>query len=685
LVAKTLESMRSEVGSRGIRASLKRFKTSRLMVLRYISGAPLTSGQDVANIDGWPKWLREWKGTDPTGLRVLLSILSIGRAITLRAVIDFSTIESPQTGDPGLVLDSEMRRALKELKIRSLSTEWTRYHMSTKSGPMGQAITCALNELAILPQTLRDSISTLAGNTLKSNMDALMDIEFRGLKFLVVWSWIFPNFSKCFRRLSFFGDKEGKTRVIGILDYWSQTALKPLHDSAIACLKRIEPDCTFDQNSFVGKLPLNTMYHSLDLHAATDRIPSILTERMLAILIGADKARAWKDILTGYAFNYGSTQHFYAVGQPMGAYSSWPVGLALIHHVLVRIAAHRVGKTNFKDYVLLGDDIIIADTQVSESYSNLMASIGVEINDSKTFHSETVWEFAKRNFYLGKEITALSASGLMRSWKRYYLFSNYLLSQARNGWNIEQEVIARVISCVYKFYGRRDHQIKSAIKLSRLYLSILDDRKLLSKTGEGDVSLTYSKTVVSDFILPFIGDESSFSKEIWNATLIKIVSRDIDTLGNQLTSMFQTMLAKVSWMSMNLGDQPYIDQEWRFVSEALRVWKMVPMVSVIQRQYEELQKWNEDHFGEKFITSANPRPVGISELSFADHQFFIPNNIFSMRRDHVVSVTTAGFGKALLSTWRDYIFPRVSSETKAHLELSYDASQVYLNNVGFDS
>jgi hypothetical protein len=33
------------------------------------------------------------------------------------------------------------------------------------------------------------------------------------------------------RRLSIVNDPEGKARVIAILDYWSQTSLKPLHDS----------------------------------------------------------------------------------------------------------------------------------------------------------------------------------------------------------------------------------------------------------------------------------------------------------------------------------------------------------------------------------------------------------------------------------------------------------------------
>lgn len=57
----------------------------------------------------------------------------------------------------------------------------------------------------------------------------------------------------CLRRLSAFADKEGKTRVIGILDYFSQNALGPLHTWLNERLKQIDQDCTFDQSSFKEK------------------------------------------------------------------------------------------------------------------------------------------------------------------------------------------------------------------------------------------------------------------------------------------------------------------------------------------------------------------------------------------------------------------------------------------------
>jgi len=75
----------------------------------------------------------------------------------------------------------------------------------------------------------------------------------------------------------------------------------------------------------------------------------------------------------------------YAVGQPMGAYSSFPM-LALTHHVIVQVAARRAGIGQwFSNYAILGDDIVIADPRVAPHYLNIMRdTLGVDINLSKS-------------------------------------------------------------------------------------------------------------------------------------------------------------------------------------------------------------------------------------------------------------------------------------------------------------
>lgn len=52
--------------------------------------------------------------------------------------------------------------------------------------------------------------------------------------------------------------------------------------------------------------------------------------------------------------------------------------------MLIRLAAARLGRYNFKRYLVLGDDVVINDTKVSESYMGLLASLGVKVRIGKS-------------------------------------------------------------------------------------------------------------------------------------------------------------------------------------------------------------------------------------------------------------------------------------------------------------
>lgn len=97
----------------------------------------------------------------------------------------------------------------------------------------------------------------------------------------------------------------------------------------------------------------------------------------------------------------------------MGALSSWAM-LALTHHCIVKIAAIRVGKSNFDHYALLGDDIVIAEEAVAKSYHYIMTEVlGVDINLSKTLVSKHSFEFAKRLVTMDGEVSPVGAKNLL--------------------------------------------------------------------------------------------------------------------------------------------------------------------------------------------------------------------------------------------------------------------------------
>jgi hypothetical protein len=116
--------------------------------------------------------------------------------------------------------------------------------------------------------------------------------------------------------------------------------------------------------------------------------------------------------MVGVPFEYQGAYYSYATGQPMGAYSSWAV-FALTHHLWVQFSAKRVGKQlPFTDYRLLGDDIVIRDDRVAQEYLSLIDLIGVHVSEDKTLVSPDSFEFAKRFFFRGSEVTGFPLAGI---------------------------------------------------------------------------------------------------------------------------------------------------------------------------------------------------------------------------------------------------------------------------------
>jgi len=70
--------------------------------------------------------------------------------------------------------------------------------------------------------------------------------------------------------------------------------------------------------------------------------------------------------------------------------------MALLHHVLVRLAAARCGYKKFTSYMILGDDIVIANQEVAIEYQNIITCLGVKISKIKSVISSP--DFVSREF-----------------------------------------------------------------------------------------------------------------------------------------------------------------------------------------------------------------------------------------------------------------------------------------------
>lgn len=267
--------------------------------------------------------------------------------------------------------------------------------------------------------------------------------------------------SKVLRKLSCIADKNGKTRIIALFDYWSQTALKPLHDYIMHLLTFFPDDCTYQQGDKLSDYPQikkGGKYWCFDLKSATDRFPLEYQVMVLKKLLGPERALAWKSIMVDLPFKSPKDGQLikYAVGQPLGAYSSWAV-FTLSHHILIHYCAYKNNIPAKGQYVILGDDIVIFSRAIARTYVSILTIMGVEINKTKSLISYSLCEFAKRYWYRGVEVTPLPISGLLRTYEKVYLLIPFIESLVKVNWltqeGLKSKGIIPIILSVYKSLG----------------------------------------------------------------------------------------------------------------------------------------------------------------------------------------------------------------------------------------
>jgi hypothetical protein len=125
----------------------------------------------------------------------------------------------------------------------------------------------------------------------------------------------------------------------------------------------------------------------------------------------------------------------YAVGNPMGFYSSW-ASFAVAHHFVIYYVCRKLGKPWRKArYALLGDDIVIKDDAIAKMYIEVMRILGVEVSELKTHSSPHFFEFAKRLFYKDIEVSPFPISALQEIHNKSYLIVALLVELEGKGWN----------------------------------------------------------------------------------------------------------------------------------------------------------------------------------------------------------------------------------------------------------
>lgn len=392
---------------------------------------------------GFPVILKSFKkGLKTNQARTILTIFRSYESIELAPLPDLSSIIEPSEGGVRykMFLRAEFSAFIKNsrysyyisklfskyLKIEREKNKKNYYHYTTKRGIEGfSLLTAGKQSLAIqgeLKSYIEELCAYLGREEYKADLEA-NQLTYKTSNDFMKTTKITEEYTG---RVTFVAAPGGKTRLVAIGNYWIQDALLGVHNILFSVLRSISCDGLYNQQRQAERVRLVTQsgvdVWSYDLTTATDRFP--ITPQV-DVLSGLDSkiGELWEKILKVLKFYYDGKEVRYAVGQPMGLYSSWAV-FSITHHFVIQFAAYMRGKKYpFDKYALLGDDVAIWDRDVAVTYRAIIQCLEIPISDAKSFYPEryqlsdkgVIAEFAKRLFVSGIEVTPIPPEVIFES------------------------------------------------------------------------------------------------------------------------------------------------------------------------------------------------------------------------------------------------------------------------------
>lgn len=435
---------------------IKRLKAIRLITTRYICKQPLMVNSDRVSVthEGFPTVLLPIKDLvdsgHPQALRFVLTILGVSRCFPFTGEMKTDSITNKFSGSIKTIDPMFIKIFVKDFTghFNPLveRPKPSKCFLSMKAGPLGgPAILSSHLSAARFTGVNLWGLAGIGGDRFMEWVKELkMSHTFDWELFLSkVKGKLSPNFRWGNRKFIRINDPEAKVRVVGCYDYISQLALTPYSDWAFNSLRNNFPkDRTFTQDPVITDKEELESYHSLDLSAATDRFPIDLQVQLLAEIAGPAFASYWKNLMIAEPFVHQSFKGpkrslkteliKYEVGQPMGARSSWAT-FTLSHHLVVQYAAYQHDLYPFDKYILLGDDVVIYNDIVAKEYTSIIEKLGVEISKPKSHVSIDTYEFAKRWFNKGIEISPVPINGFVSNYTNPKLLYSQLLELIYKG------------------------------------------------------------------------------------------------------------------------------------------------------------------------------------------------------------------------------------------------------------
>jgi hypothetical protein len=280
--------------------TVKYMKQVKLHITRYMVGKPLMSNKvGVSLVGGFPKhflFLKPYIDRRKLGgVKFVLTLLNISRSLRPKKSesipVDLSTVLAPSKGTGYTIPRDFMKEFIQYYSLHQSvpSYKLEDFTISMKSGPAGPSIATALYSYSNYSERFMEIVKVMTQNSL-----------FWFLTHVYRYSRFYFKYLPRGRETEFLGrlaivkDPDCKMRVIAILDYVTQFLLKPIHTALFRSLRNLPCDRTFDQVPRGPWLDNSEHFWSLDLSAATDRLPMELQTKLLKYIFNSeDLANSW--------------------------------------------------------------------------------------------------------------------------------------------------------------------------------------------------------------------------------------------------------------------------------------------------------------------------------------------------------------------------------------------------------
>jgi len=574
------------------------------------------------------------KGRDPRLLRFYLTIFNLYRILEFPGKVKLGSITSPFAGNKGLrpVYDrvfadgTVFGQLVTSLAGNKLSTHGISMSPILKASPGSNPAMSSSHPMTLLigARTHKEQGTDAVILYFAKYFEKNSDVRYPGFARIfqkgadMALNLSVPSNSVALGKLGLKQEPAGKVRVFAMVDAWTNWALEPLHKEIFRILKHFPADGTFDQIRPVLNYTAWPSAYSLDLTAATDRLPLSLQIHILSILFGKEFALNWARLLVEREYEVelrypdgGLPQDTlptfkkllkYAVGQPMGALSSWAM-LALTHHYIVHAAAWQSGLIPYgklyDNYAILGDDLVIGDRLVKDCYLTIVDALGVECGLHKSVLSTrgVGIEFAKRTFFKGIDVSPVPILE--------FISATWTLPAAiafGHKYKLTLPQLVKTMGFGYKVLGGLDRHVGQLSRKVRMLLMAFNappitstDEEISAWLGKGNPLVGSSSDAIKAFETEVIDTVEKLIKKAFAFNVSTYIKEQLQIyrVGLTYSNSFSRYLTSIIGRGEESREVVLYDR-----SKAFRMWKMITTgtvkvpPSVFNRIKEDILDWD---------------------------------------------------------------------------------------------